>query len=1788
MPVTRSKCGDSKVGKTERLQPTKDPCPKEETLPGPAREHKPGGFEVSPSTRTKSIRTTKSNQKVIAEAREKIARARLEEARAATALAEAEMARIAESSDDDETKSEHAIDKASQVKDWLENQPAALPAGTQPQSLDVQTLAEALMQAARPDTYRPKPPKFIQELPFFNGTSGEWLTFKSSYRDTKGYFTKIENLMRLKRSLRGTAKEAAQSLFIAELDPEQVMQHLEVRFGRVDALVLTEIEKMKGLAKLTDNPRDVCVFASRVSNIVAVVKSIKKVHYLHSPETVKAVVDKMTPTLRYRWYDYAASGKEDEPDLLKLSSFLDREAELCCHYAPAEVPKERDRSPAPKKTQRTYAAASESSTTQKPKRQATPPQADTIEAIESVSDRWAEAKKLKLCYRCLHKRGFRHRCAYRPCGTGDCKGSHHPLLHSERPTEPEVTAVAVEERGEEVDNPEVVTTTRPHMLERAYLKVIPICIKGPTGAVDTYALLDEGSTVTLVEEQVAHAVGAIGPKEPFLIEGIAGAQINASTSRRVSLHITGRHSSKEHEVRARTINRLHLSPQTIDERIVKQCQHLQEIAKDLIYENGTPTLLIGQDNWHIIVSKAVKSGAQGHPAASLTELGWVLHGSCETRAQHVHRVNKLEVKTDDKMEELMKSFFDLDNIGIEPRRPQNDQNMRALAILEERSRRLPDGRFETGLLWRNESMVLPNNRETAVRRLYSIERKLDKSPALKEQYHKQMAHLLESGYAEEATEPPQPGRTWYLPHFAVINPSKPKPRIVLDAAARTHGICLNDCLLTGPDLLQSLPGVLMRFRQREIAVTADIQEMFLRISIRKEDRDALRFLWRREEHRREVPPTEYRMRSVIFGAASSPCTAIFIKNKNAEEHRAMYPEAAEAIAKNHYMDDYCHSFDTLEEAVRISSNVNHVHQQAKFYLQKWASNKPEVIKAVAPEQVKQNEVELNDSQTHEKTLGLVWKPHDDVLGFNLNLKRVSAEVLNGTTKPTKREALRTIMSLFDPLGLVTPVIMPAKRLLQATWRLGVGWDDELPNELQAEWLEWLGHVQRLQHLSIARCYPRYASATYREMHIFVDASSTACVAAVYWRVVTECTTVHLSLVMAKGKVAPLKTTSIPRLELQAAVLGCRLARTVEREHDLQPARRVFWTDSRTVLAWLRTGPRAYKPFVAHRLAEVEEETKIGEWRWVPTALNVADDATRGTPIGFGHDHRWFRGPDFLYHPEESWPREPKPNPETTTGEERVATTRGQVRIIDALPEAARFSSWLRLVRATARVLQFIDLCRTRHATATGRIKRTCQDNDDPDWRGAAPSSRPPVPRPRAKPPGSTVCHITLEAHHVKAAERLWWRTVQEESFGDDLRRLRQHLPSTKDSPLRELSVFEDREGVLRLKSRIDAAMELPEERRQPPVLHGDHAYTRLYITWVHRKNHHAGTETVVNEIRSHLWVLRLRPTTRTIVRSCVTCRKLRARPATPATGDHPITRLAHHQRPFTYVGLDYFGPYTVTVGRKHEKRYVALFTCLTTRAVHLEVAGSLSTDSAIMALRRMMARRGCPTEIHSDNGTNLRGADAELQKAALQATKDEASIHAVTWRYIPPGAPFMGGAWERMVQCIKRALAATLNERHPSEEVLTTLLLEAEYTVNNRPLTPVSTSPDDLEALTPLHFILGGPARVPLPGSFTDRDLMAKQRWRHSQRLADIFWARWIKEYAPLLQHRREPCSQGIPPQVGDIVLLVDETMPRNSWIKGRVTGVHPGRDGVVRVVDVMTKTGLRRRATKKIVVLTK
>lgn len=306
--------------------------------------------------------------------------------------------------------------------------------------------------------------------------------------------------------------------------------------------------------------------------------------------------------------------------------------------------------------------------------------------------------------------------------------------------------------------------------------------------------------------------------------------------------------------------------------------------------------------------------------------------------------------------------------------------------------------------------------------------------------------------------------------------------------------------------------------------------------------------------------------------------------------------------------------------------------------------------------------------------------------------------------------------------------------------------------------------------------------------------------------------------------------------------------------------------------------------------------------------------------------------------------------------------------------------------------------------------------------------------------------------------------------------------------------------------------------------------------------------------------------------------------------DLPESRLGYQFPPFSNTGVDYFGPIQVRHGRKTEKRYGILFTCLSTRAVHIEVAFSMDTDSCIMAIRRMIARRGKPAHLWSDCGTNFVGANRELRQALKQwnqsQIEDQLAQEGIQWHFNPPASPHFGGAWEKLVQSAKRALKAVAAKQLVTDETLLTFLAEVESLLNSRPLTHVSSDHQDEEALTPNHFLTGR-ANANLPvGVVSDRDLCSRKRWRHAQVMTNHFWKRWLREYVPSLTERRKWRRDAPNLAEGDVVLVVDENSPRGRWPLGRVVRALPGDDGNVRAAEVRTKSGTYVRPVAKLCLL--
>ena len=703
---------------------------------------------------------------------------------------------------------------------------------------------------------------------------------------------------------------------------------------------------------------------------------------------------------------------------------------------------------------------------------------------------------------------------------------------------------------------------------------------------------------------------------------------------------------------------------------------------------------------------------------------------------------------------------------------------------------------------------------------------------------------------------------------------------------------------------------------------------------------------------------------------------------------------------------------------------------------------------------------------------------------------------------------------------------------------------------EQQWTKWMSGLEEIATIRVPRCVLPPTPAR-QQLHHFADASEKAYGVVSYLRSEDQEGRIHSNIVMAKSRLAPLKTLTIPRLELQAATLATRQDALLRRELDLDLEASQFWTDSTIVLQYISNQERRFHTFVANRVAEIREKTEVEQWHHVSTKDNPADDASRGVAaVNLGLP-RWLHGPAFLLKSQEDWPKSEvastlsHEDPEVK-GQEAVAfaiQTQPGSELVEKL--IASYSHWIRLVRTVA---CFKSLAR--------------QDE-------------------------SSKSESRVGAPQLQQAEDSIIIHVQEQYYPEELVALREGRGVSPSSPLYKLGPSLVK-GVIVATGRLKNAS-LPSQAKEPPIIPHEHPIAEKIVRFTHEKTAHSGREYVVAEIRRKYWITGVRGLVKRVLRKCMTCRRQDARPCEQQMGDLPPDRVTSGGPAFVSVGVDYFGPIAVKRGRGREKRYGCLFTCLSSRAVHIEVVESLDTDSFINCLQRFIARRGLPELIRSDNGRNFVGAERELRNG-LQAWEQEKiegdlSEKGVRWIFNTPTASHMGGVWERQIRSVRRILSRLVQEQVMSSEVLTTLLVTAEGILNNRPLTAASSDPSDLEPLTPNHLLIHRPARAP-PGLYADGDSRREKRWRQVLHLADVFWQRWTREYLPLLRQRTKWQQPHRNVSRGDLVLVTDKQLPRNEWSTGRVMNVIEGQDGLVRTAEVRTHAGTFLRPVVKLCVL--
>lgn len=1383
-----------------------------------------------------------------------------------------------------------------------------------------------------------------------------------------------------------------------------------------------------------------------------------------------------------------------------------------------------------------------------------------------------------LCFGCLRKGHMSKSCPKRmSCQT--CYKNHPTVLHIESKENPRQSQmIKLESKESSMSSALISLDAESHTgagSKECALSVVPVKVKLDKGSktVQTYAFLDPGSSATFCTEALMAQLNATGKKVEILLKTmgqerpvtsykLSGLEV-AALKENTYLKLPDVYTQKSIPVTKDNI------PKKED---LRKWPYLRDV--DLTPIDASIGLLIGVnapkalEPWRIINSEG--SG----PYAVKTRLGWVINGPLsqsmdgdgyDTTSVQVNRISISD------LEELFVRQYNQDFVEqhCDEHTEMSVEDKQFMDIMSA-SAVLKDEHYYLKLPFRKSDVRMPNNKQVAQQRAQYLLRRFKRDQSFFAEYRDFMNNVSAEGHAEVIPQDQlqhEEGKVWYLPHHGVYHPHKKTLRVVFDCASTFAGISLNKELLQGPDLTNTLLGVLLRFRQGPIALMTDIKRMFHQVRVAEEDHNYLRFLWWPDgDITKDL--TEHRMMVHIFGAVSSPSCATYALLKTADDNQNLYPEEViNTIRQNFYVDDCLKSVHSVEQAISLYRQLTEVCAKGGFRLNKWVCNHRSVLSEI-PEENRAKAVKTldlgRDQLPMEKTLGVQWDVEQDVFTFSIMEKH----------KPmTRRGILSTVSSIYDPLGFLAPVILTAKQILQHLCKMKLGWDDAIPVETAQTWQRWLDDLVLLNTFSISRCFTSkgFGEITVAQLHHFCDASEAGFGAVSYLRLSNSKKEVRVAFVIGKARVAPLKQVTIPRLELAAAVLAVRLDKMLSAQLQLDLSESVFWSDSMTVLKYIANTTTRFKTFVANRVSIIRTLSKVTQWRHIGTKLNPADAASRGMRIGpFLRSQTWTSGPDFLTKPQCQWPAVMD---EACTHLNADSEVKGEIlscavtlkqEMCPTTKLLMYFSSWTKLRRAVAWILKLKERLKQQTKEkqkikniACGKLIGAKQENK---W---APK---------------------LSVEDLSLAEEAIVRFVQRRYYEDEMAALSSGVVRRSSHLYKLDPVVVD--GVMRVGGRLSKSA-LPEEVKHPTILPKTSHISKLILQHIHEKVGHGGRNHMLSTLRRHYWIPHANSAARKVIRECMTCQRQRQKPGEQKMSDLPADRLSVDLPPFTHVGIDYFGPIGVKRGRSVVKRYGVIFTCLTCRAIHLEVAHSLDTDSCINAIRRFICRRGQVKEIRSDNGTNLVSSNRELKQAIAEL--NQSKIHnsltqnGIKWIFNPPHGAHHGGVWERLVQEVKKVLRSVLKQQVLDDEGLHTVLCEAEAILNDRPITPSSNDPNDLEALTPNHLLQLKAKPILPPGLFRKGDLYIRRRWRQVQYIVDLFWKRWVREYLPMLQERQKWNKVQRNFAVGDLVLIIDDSAPRNSWPTGRVTEAMADSKGFVRRVRVRTQTNELEKPINKI-----
>lgn len=1163
-----------------------------------------------------------------------------------------------------------------------------------------------------------------------------------------------------------------------------------------------------------------------------------------------------------------------------------------------------------------------------------------------------------------------------------------------------------------------------------------------------------------------------------------------------------------------------------------------QLADPEFYISRPVDLLFGADIYCNIIMDGMYHPRPYLPLAQKTKIGWILSGHTPSPSYHCNVIlNNIDE---------IKKFWEIEDISQESSLSSEDEY--CIRLYESTTVRKQDGKYEVRIPFKKDfQKELGLSKPKAIAQFRCLESKLNRDSKIKNEYKLFINEYQALGHMTPDTDI-MSKYSYYLPHHCVIREDSitTKLRVVFNASSiTTSGKSLNDLMYRGPNLQQDLQGLILKWRQYEIAYSADIEKMFRCIWVAEEDQQYQKIIWRSQN---QDKMSSFKLTTVTYGTKSAPFLSMMTLKrlakdeyhkiiKNQQEQNLGYKlSAIKAIEDSFYMDDLLYGNHSILSAQETQKALIDIMEAGGFHLRKWKSNRQEMLQGM-------DENENFDFKQMEstKTLGLTWQPKQDSFAFQ---SQIELEV----GKLTKRSLLSSISKLFDPMGWLSPLSTKMKILFQKVWLSQIKWDDELPLNIKQEWSKIKQDITCINLLSVPRWYGTSGNSKI-ELHGFCDASEKAYGCVIYCKINKKPgEKSSVVLVVGKARLTPAnKQVSLPRLELSSALL---LAKTIEKVKGClsnYESQIVCWSDSKVAIAWIQGNPDKWKPFVANRVKQICEVISSDSWHYVKSDCNPADCVSRGLTASQLKDHSiWWKGPQWLST--YSCEQEKQLVFETEQESKKIKQVNVVIEKQESIYEKllARYSSLSKVINILA-------------------------------W----------LRRPFLLKKNVTKKEQYLTLQEIKQAKYMLIRYMQQEYFYQEINDLKKHKQVNSKSSIFNLNPYLDKDDILRVGGRLRNAY-ISNDMKYPILVPKNCRFSELLIKQSHLLVFHGGPKLTQSFIRQKYWVVGGNAAIKKEIRKCVICRKHNPTKHNQMMGDLPEART-NPIRPFFKTGVDFTGHIMLKAntgrGIKTTKGYVAVFVCMATKAIHLEVVSDLTSSAFIAALRRMASRRGTPGHIFSDNGKNFVGANRllqqeyqEIEKIFNQEFSKEIVDMKIQWHFNAPLWPSAGGLWESAVKSLKFHLKRVIGEQKLTFEEMSTLLAQLEACLNTRPLYPLTEDPRDLDFLSPSHFLACGPTLTILE---TEND--ARTRWHLVKKIYQDIWKRWKSEYLSQLTERSKWNKIQENIKLNDIVLIHDDNLPPGKWGLGRVIETHPGRDNLVRVVTLKTKSGVMKRPITKI-----